>query len=263
MLLVKDMVSDNKDYSVKSPVVEEKKIVVPNAAKIDFVKAKQQGKPVRKPIKYAEMYSVADETSKNMLSSYYCCVADETSKNMLSSYYCCVADETSKNMLSSYYCCLKSYKTLKKQYDDLRVEFNKSEFNLVTYERGLASVEEQLIFYKKNEVIFCEQIDVLKREEFQQPEFQSYGPKSCETESKNASKEIPNKLKESPNAHLVKDRVSDNKDCSVKSPVMEEKKTVVPNAAKIEFVKAKQQEKPIRKPIKYVEMYMSQGPRGN
>ncbi|GJX15704.1 retrovirus-related pol polyprotein from transposon TNT 1-94 [Tanacetum coccineum] len=32
-----------------------------------------------------------------------------------------------------------------------RIEFNKSEFNLATYKRGLASVEEQLVFYKKNE----------------------------------------------------------------------------------------------------------------
>nr|GEW02456.1 retrovirus-related Pol polyprotein from transposon TNT 1-94 [Tanacetum cinerariifolium] len=76
-----------------------------------------------------------------------------------------------------------------------------------------------------------------------------YGLKSCETESKNASKEIPNKLKESLDAPLVKNRVSDNKDCLVKSSVVEEKKTVVPNAAKIEFVKAKQQEKPVRRPI--------------
>ncbi|GJW57312.1 retrovirus-related pol polyprotein from transposon TNT 1-94 [Tanacetum coccineum] len=44
------------------------------------------------------------------------------------------------------------------------VEFNKSEFNLATYKRGLTSVEEQLVFYKKNEVIFCEQIAVLKRD---------------------------------------------------------------------------------------------------
>ncbi|GJT61211.1 putative ribonuclease H-like domain-containing protein [Tanacetum coccineum] len=43
-------------------------------------------------------------------------------------------------------------------------EFNKSEFNLATYKRGLASVEEQLVFYKKNEVMFCDQIDVLKRD---------------------------------------------------------------------------------------------------
>ncbi|GKA84377.1 hypothetical protein Tco_0805972 [Tanacetum coccineum] len=38
-----------------------------------------------------------------------------------------------------------------------------------------------------------------------------------------------------------------------------EKKTVFPT--KIEFVK--QQEKPVRKPVKYAEMYRSQGPRGN
>ncbi|GKB90896.1 ribonuclease H-like domain-containing protein [Tanacetum coccineum] len=59
---------------------------------------------------------------------------------------------------------LKSFETLKTQLDDLRIEFNKSEFNLATYKRGLASVEEQLVFYKKNEVIFCEQLAVLKRD---------------------------------------------------------------------------------------------------
>ncbi|GKC03728.1 hypothetical protein Tco_0995338 [Tanacetum coccineum] len=48
--------------------------------------------------------------------------------------------------------------------DNLRVEFNKSEFNLATYKKGLASVEEQLFFYKKNEVMFCDQITVLKRD---------------------------------------------------------------------------------------------------
>nr|GEW44849.1 ribonuclease H-like domain-containing protein [Tanacetum cinerariifolium] len=43
-------------------------------------------------------------------------------------------------------------------------EFNKSEFDLATYKRGLASVEEQLVFYKKNEVMFCDQIAMLKRD---------------------------------------------------------------------------------------------------
>ncbi|GJY04516.1 hypothetical protein Tco_0370456 [Tanacetum coccineum] len=47
--------------------------------------------------------------------------------------------------------CLKNYETLKKQYDDLRIELNQSEFNLANYKRGLASVEERLVFYKKNE----------------------------------------------------------------------------------------------------------------
>ncbi|GKA76852.1 ribonuclease H-like domain-containing protein, partial [Tanacetum coccineum] len=71
---------------------------------------------------------------------------------------------------------LKSFETLKTQYDNLRVEFNKSKFNLATYKRGLASVEEQLVFYKKNEVMFClfapSTIDLSNSglEEFQQPE---------------------------------------------------------------------------------------------
>ncbi|GKB96544.1 putative ribonuclease H-like domain-containing protein [Tanacetum coccineum] len=47
---------------------------------------------------------------------------------------------------------------------DGAVEFNKSEFNLATYNRGLAYIEEQLVFYKKNEVMFYDQIVVLKRD---------------------------------------------------------------------------------------------------
>ncbi|GJV00486.1 putative ribonuclease H-like domain-containing protein [Tanacetum coccineum] len=156
--------------------------------------------------------------------------------------------------------CLKSFKTLKTQLDDLRIEFNKSEFNLATYKRGLVFVEEQLVFYKKNEVIFCEQLAVLKRdmsykyseismlkseleklkqekesnqhkiknfdnaskrlfsppkfdlsysslEEFQQSEFEGYGPKT----SKSISEDISNEVRESLNAPLVKELVSDDK----------------------------------------------------
>ncbi|GJZ19549.1 ribonuclease H-like domain-containing protein [Tanacetum coccineum] len=176
--------------------------------------------------------------------------------------------------------CLKSFETLKTQLDDLRIEFNKSEFNLATYKRGLASVEEQFVFYKKNEVIFCEQLAVLKRDisykdleiimlkseleklkqekesnqlkienfdnaskkEFQQPEFEGYGPKT----SKSVSEDISNEVKESPDVPLVEELVSDDK---------LEKKTVFPTVAKIEFVRPKQQEKPVRKPVKYAKMY--------
>ncbi|GJX79530.1 putative ribonuclease H-like domain-containing protein [Tanacetum coccineum] len=216
--------------------------------------------------------------------------------------------------------CLKSFETLKTQLDDLRIEFNKSEFNLATYKRGLASVEEQLVFYKKNEVIFCEQLAVLKRdisykdseismlkseleklkqekesnqlkienfdnasksldkligsqipdksrkgvgfvsynvvpppptglfsppkfdlsnsglEEFQQPEFEGYGPKP----SKSFSEDTSNEVRESPDAPLVEELVSDDK---------LEKKTVFPTVAKMEFVRPKQQENPVRKPV--------------
>nr|GEV13963.1 reverse transcriptase domain-containing protein [Tanacetum cinerariifolium] len=247
---------------------------------------------------------------------------------------------------------LKSYETLTKQYDDLKIEFNKSKFNLVVYKKGLASIEDQLVFYKNNETTLCENIVVLTRdmsikdskinvlkselekikqekegiqlkienfdnasksldklsgsqiteisknglgfqsynivpppialvynterclppktdlsysglEEFKQPQFESYGPKSCKIKSKNASKDIPNKLKEYPDAPLVKDRVSDNKDCSVESPVVVEKKTFVPTVAKVKVDRPKQQEKPVRKTVRYAEMYRSQGPRRN
>ncbi|GJX02755.1 hypothetical protein Tco_0188671 [Tanacetum coccineum] len=41
------------------------------------------------------------------------------------------------------------------------------------------------------------------------------------------------------------------------------KKTVFPTISKIEFVGPKQPEKPVRKPVKYAEMYKSQRLRGN
>nr|GEV44854.1 putative ribonuclease H-like domain-containing protein [Tanacetum cinerariifolium] len=87
-------------------------------------------------------------------------------------------------------------------------------------------------------------------EEFKQPQFESYGPKSCEKESKNVSEEIPNEPKEYPDAPLVKNIVLDNKDCSVESPVVVEKKIDVPTIAKVEVVRPKQQEKPVRKIVR-------------
>ncbi|GJT01321.1 ribonuclease H-like domain-containing protein [Tanacetum coccineum] len=87
-------------------------------------------------------------------------------------------------------------------------------------------------------------------EEFQQPEFEGYEPKT----SKNVSEDTSNEVRESPDAPMVEKLVSDDK---------LEKKTVFPTVAKIEFVRPKQQEKPIRKPVKYAEMYRSQSPKGN
>ncbi|GJX34695.1 hypothetical protein Tco_0246252 [Tanacetum coccineum] len=82
-------------------------------------------------------------------------------------------------------------------------------------------------------------------EEFQQPEFEGYGPKI----SKSISKDISNEVMKSPDALLVKELVSNDK---------LEKKTIFPTAAKINFVTPQQQEKPVRKPVKYAEIYRSQ-----
>ncbi|GJQ93115.1 putative ribonuclease H-like domain-containing protein [Tanacetum coccineum] len=146
------------------------------------------------------------------------------------------------------------------------IEFNKFEFNLATYKRGLASVEEQLVFYKKNEsldkLIGSQITDKSRKgvgfvsynvvlpppkvysppnlglsnsglEEFQQPKFKGYGPKT----SKSVSEDTSNEVRESPNASLVKELVSNDK---------LEKKTIFHTVAKINFVRPQQQEKPVK-----------------
>ncbi|GJZ41567.1 putative ribonuclease H-like domain-containing protein [Tanacetum coccineum] len=60
--------------------------------------------------------------------------------------------------------CLKNYETLKKQYDDLVAKQHQTEFKAITYKRGLDTVEAQLVTYRKNEVLFSEEVVVLKRE---------------------------------------------------------------------------------------------------
>ncbi|GJU63262.1 putative ribonuclease H-like domain-containing protein [Tanacetum coccineum] len=108
--------------------------------------------------------------------------------------------------------CLKNYETLKSQYDNLRIELNKSEFDLATYRRRLASVEEQLVFYKKNEVMFClfapPPIDLSYSglEEFQQPEFEGYGIKVNKIVCENSS----NKIKKTSDAPIIEEWVSDS-----------------------------------------------------
>ncbi|GJY86027.1 putative reverse transcriptase domain-containing protein [Tanacetum coccineum] len=60
--------------------------------------------------------------------------------------------------------CVKAYATLKEQYDSLSSDYKRSQFNLVSYKAGLESVEARLAHYKKNEVVFEENINVLKLE---------------------------------------------------------------------------------------------------
>ncbi|GJX32487.1 ribonuclease H-like domain-containing protein [Tanacetum coccineum] len=58
--------------------------------------------------------------------------------------------------------CLKSYETLKEHYDNLTKDFNKSQLNIGAFKAGLESVEARLDVYKKNEVVFEEDINILK-----------------------------------------------------------------------------------------------------
>ncbi|GJT56608.1 hypothetical protein Tco_0991662 [Tanacetum coccineum] len=59
--------------------------------------------------------------------------------------------------------CLKNYESLKKQYDDLLVKLSDTDFKAATYKRGLATLEGQIVKYREHEVLFSEEIALLKR----------------------------------------------------------------------------------------------------
>nr|GEW37688.1 hypothetical protein [Tanacetum cinerariifolium] len=126
--------------------------------------------------------------------------------------------------------CLKNYATLKKHYDDVRTELNKSECHLADYKRGLASVEEQLVHYQTNESLLNEIIVVLKRDiSHRDSEIVVLKKGGGEVES---TSEI-------------------------------ERKTVAYSMDKVEVDIPKQNVKPARRPVKYAEMYITQRPKGN
>ncbi|GJU21454.1 hypothetical protein Tco_1154796 [Tanacetum coccineum] len=52
---------------------------------------------------------------------------------------------------------------LKKQYDDLLVKLDDTGFKASTYKRGLSILEGQILKYKESEVLFSEEIALLKR----------------------------------------------------------------------------------------------------
>ncbi|GJW17099.1 putative ribonuclease H-like domain-containing protein [Tanacetum coccineum] len=77
---------------------------------------------------------------------------------------------------------------------------------------------------------------------FLDSEFEGYGPKT----SKSVNEDNSNEVRESTDAPLVEELVLNDK---------LEKKTIFPTIAKIEFVRPKQQEKPVRKLVKECEIY--------
>nr|GEZ28863.1 hypothetical protein [Tanacetum cinerariifolium] len=60
--------------------------------------------------------------------------------------------------------CTKAYVTLQSHYDKLTENFRKSQFDVISYQIGLESVEARLLIYKQNEYMFEEDIKLLKLE---------------------------------------------------------------------------------------------------
>nr|GEV29725.1 hypothetical protein [Tanacetum cinerariifolium] len=60
--------------------------------------------------------------------------------------------------------CTKAYAQLQTHYDKLTANFRKSQFDVISYQIGLESVEARLLVYKQNESVFEEDIKLLKLE---------------------------------------------------------------------------------------------------
>ncbi|GJR12530.1 putative ribonuclease H-like domain-containing protein [Tanacetum coccineum] len=57
--------------------------------------------------------------------------------------------------------CLKSYESLKEQFDKQKEQFNKSNIEIIGYQLGLESLEARIIVHQKNEVVYEEDIAFL------------------------------------------------------------------------------------------------------
>ncbi|GJZ00678.1 putative ribonuclease H-like domain-containing protein [Tanacetum coccineum] len=92
--------------------------------------------------------------------------AEEGPKNFALMAYISLGSSSSSSSYSEVStcskACLKSYETLKEHYDNLTKDFNKSHLNIGAYKAGLESVETRLDVYKKNEIVFEEDIKILK-----------------------------------------------------------------------------------------------------
>nr|GEU88749.1 hypothetical protein [Tanacetum cinerariifolium] len=58
--------------------------------------------------------------------------------------------------------CSKAYATLQTYYNNLTVEFRKSQFDVLSYKTSLESVEARLVVYQPNESVFEDDIKLLK-----------------------------------------------------------------------------------------------------
>ncbi|GJU46453.1 hypothetical protein Tco_1203719 [Tanacetum coccineum] len=204
------------------------------------------------------------------------------------------------------------------EYDDLLVKLDDTGFKAATYKRGLTTLEDQIIKYREHEVLFSEEIALLKRsvghKEYQlgllrtelekvKQEKEGFDFKIAkfdksskdlnemlESQITKKSKKgvgyhaVPSphplilnnqppldfilsgleeckepenhkKVRENNDAPIIEDWVSDDDEPNPKV----EKKTVIPTATQKEYVKPK---KPVKRSVRYAEMYRSQRPRG-
>ncbi|GKC25510.1 putative ribonuclease H-like domain-containing protein [Tanacetum coccineum] len=100
-------------------------------------------------------------------------------------------------------------------------------------------------------------------DEFKELEFKGYSPENSEQESNVICDKKSDNSKENSDESLVEEQVSQDTSSFVESSLNVDKETIFPVNKKVEFAKPKNHEKPVKKSVRYAEMYRSQTPRGN
>ncbi|GJR41091.1 hypothetical protein Tco_1216775 [Tanacetum coccineum] len=144
--------------------------------------------------------------------------------------------------------CVIAYASLKEQYDNLSFNYKKSQFKLVSYKAGLESIEARQVHYNKNESMLEDSINVLKLEVIDKfKKGLGYDAATAASPVVEGFVNLTNKYgSDKASAERVlspinKELVSDGK-----------KKIVVPTIPKVDVVRPKQQEKPVRKADKLI-----------
>ncbi|GJT81794.1 hypothetical protein Tco_1056136 [Tanacetum coccineum] len=94
-------------------------------------------------------------------------------------------------------------------------------------------------------------------------EFKGYGSQDSKKESNIVCDKKSDDSKENSDNSLVKEQVSKDTSSFIESSLNIDKETIFPVDKKVASVKPKNHEKPVKKSVRYAEMYRSQSPRGN
>nr|GEV63013.1 putative ribonuclease H-like domain-containing protein [Tanacetum cinerariifolium] len=74
------------------------------------------------------------------------------------------SSSSNNEVVSCSKACTKAYATLQSHYDKMTENYRKSQFDVISYQTGLESVEARLLVYQQNESVFEEDIKLLKVE---------------------------------------------------------------------------------------------------
>nr|GEV07924.1 hypothetical protein [Tanacetum cinerariifolium] len=90
--------------------------------------------------------------------------ADEEPTNYAFMAFSSLSSSSDNEVVSCSKACTKGYATLQSHYDKLTANYKKSQFDAISYQTGLESVEARLVIYQQNEYVFEEDIKLLKLE---------------------------------------------------------------------------------------------------